>query len=405
MIYQADWLFPGDGPPIRDGWIQVERDRIAATGSASGLPADIPEGGLRRFGGCAILPGLVNAHCHLELTALHDRLDRGKPFPTWAQQLRGYTAALDHENYRHAAREGVRRLLAGGCATVLDVGNTGAALEVLAEGPLRALACVETLGQDPALAAGRFGAAAALAGKFPPSDRFRSGLAPHAAYSCSPDLLRRLLDEQVRRGLPVTIHAAESREEAELFASGTGPLAEYCRSIYPAAQWAQRAEGTTTIRWLESQDCLPDGVIIVHGNMLDDQDMDILARRGATVVHCPSSHAFFAHPRFPYEKLKARGIPVALGTDSLASGDSLSMLDQMRLFSENYPEVPVEEVIRMATVNGARALGLNDTGLLKAGYRADFVAIKIGEGKVFGSGLSVPETFVDGKAAAIFTGS
>jgi aminodeoxyfutalosine deaminase len=366
MLHTASLFFPGDGPPIRDGWILVEGGLIAGIGSGGGFPDGVP---VTRHPGCAILPGLVNLHCHLELTTLYDRLEAGKPFPTWVEQLRGYTAGLDDSNYRHAAQEGVRRLLAGGCTTVLDVGNTGAALPVLAESPLRAIGCVETLGLDPALAEPRFADAAARAARTQATGRFRPGVAPHAAYSMSPELLRRVIAEQRARGLPVTLHAAESREEAELFAHGTGPLAEYCRRIYPDAP---RHKGTTPVRWLESEGLLPDGVILVHGNMLDEGDMDILARRGATVVHCPSSHRFFGHPRFPYEALRARGINVGLGTDSLASGDSLSMLEQMRLFSENYPEVPVEKVVAMATVNGARALGLKDVGLLKPGYRADF---------------------------------
>ena len=352
----------------------MEGDRITATGSAPDFPADVPGDAVRRYEGCALLPGLVNLHCHLELTTLHDRLDRGKPFPVWVEQLRGYTAGLDDADYRRAARVGVERLIAGGCTTVLDVGNTGDALPVLAEGPLRAFACVETLGLDPKLAETRAGHAAALAARTPPSERFRPGVAPHAAYSTSPALLRRVLESQRARGLPVTIHAAESREEAELFARGTGPLADYCRRIYAGAP---RRRDTTPVRWLESEGLLPDGVVLVHGNLLDEADMDLLARRNATVVHCPSSHAFFGHPRFPYEALRARGINVGLGTDSLASGDSLSMLEQMRLFSERYPDVPLADVTALATVNGARALGLKDTGLLKAGYRAEFVTVPL----------------------------
>lgn len=175
-------------------------------------------------------------------------------------------------------------------------------------------------------------------------------------------------------GLPHTLHAAESREEAELFASASGPMQEFCERIFPDAP---RHHGTTPIRWLESRGLLPDGALIVHGNTLDDADLEILARRGATVVHCPSSHAFFGHPRFPYEKIRARGIPVCLGTDSLASGDSLSMLEQMRLFSENHPGVPPEDVLAMATTVAARALGAGDKiGLLKKGYRADFAVLE-----------------------------
>lgn len=364
----ADWLYPGDGQPLRNGWIRVEGGRITETGTGA-LPADAAK---TEHAGAALLPGLVNAHCHLELTTLHDRLDREKPFPTWVEQLRGYTAGLDAAAYRRAAREGVRRLLAGGCTTVLDVGNTGEALGVLADpaaSPLRAFACVETLGLDPALAETRYAAAAARAGATPSTDRVRPGVAPHAAYSTSKELFRMLVDHQRARGLPVTVHLSESREEAELFASGSGPLADYCRRIYVGAPWHR---GYTPVRWLEREGLLPDGAVVVHGNMLDDADMDILARGGATVVHCPSSHAFFRHPRFPYAALRARGVNVALGTDSLASADSLSMLEQLRLFRAQYPEVSLPEALELATVNGARALGLADVGLLKPGYQADF---------------------------------
>ncbi len=374
LHYSASWLFPGDGPPVREGWIRVEDDRIVAAGTGP-LPADAGRGAVRRLEGCALMPGLVNAHCHLELTTLHDRLDAGKPFPVWVEQLRGYTAGLGPADYRRAARVGVERLLAGGCTAVLDVGNTGEALSVLAGSPLRALALVETLGLDPGLAELRCEAAAALAESVAGDpDRFRGGVTPHAAYSCSPELLRRVLARQRARGLPVTLHASESREETELFATGTGSLAEYCRRIYADAP---PHRGTTPVRWLESLGLLPDGVVLAHGNTLDDADMEILARRDATVVHCPSSHAFFGHPRFPYEALRARGIAVCLGTDSLASGDSLSMLEQARLFRATHPEVAAWEVLALASA-GARALRLGRVGLLKPGFAADFIVVRAG---------------------------
>jgi cytosine/adenosine deaminase-related metal-dependent hydrolase len=398
VIFSASWLFPGDAPPVREGWIEVAGDRIARAGSGV-PPAGKP---VRRFGG-ALMPGLVNAHCHLELTALRGRLDRGRPFPAWVGQLRDTTSAYAPSDYLDAAAEGVRQLLAGGCTAVLDVGNTGEAVRALAESPLRALAFVEALGLDPALAEARFEAAARAAegaAGVPATERFRPGVTPHAAYSCSPELLRRVLGYLRARGLPVTLHACESREEAELFAAGTGPLAEFCLRIYPEAP---RHEGTTPIRWLESMGLLPDGAIIAHGNTLDAVDMEILARRGASVAHCPSSHAFFGHPPFPYEELRARGIGVCLGTDSLASGDSLSMLEQARLFRANRPSVPAWEAVAMASAAGARALGLKDCGLLRPGFSADFIAVAAkdpenpfdGEGNPLVEHVSIGGTPVD----------
>jgi cytosine/adenosine deaminase-related metal-dependent hydrolase len=232
--------------------------------------------------------------------------------------------------------------------------------------------CVELLGLDPVQAQARLEGALQKVGKYPSTDRFRAGIAPHAAYSGSTDLLRATIEYQTLRGLPVTIHAAESREEAELFASTSGPLQAFCKRIFPTAP---EHRGLSPVRWLESQGLLPDGLILVHGNTLDDTDMEILARRKATVVHCPSSHAFFGHPRFPHEKLRAHGIPVCLGTDSLASGDSLSMLEQMRLFAANYLDIPYADIVAMATSTAAQTLGMTGVGVLKAGYKADFIAV------------------------------
>lgn len=408
LIYTASLLYSGDGAPVRDGWIRVEEGRITAVGDAADLPQDVPRDAIRRVEDGVLMPGLVNLHCHLELTGLSGRIEAGHRFPEWVGLLREHAAGFTASDYREAAREGIRRLVAGGCTTILDVGNTGEALSALADSSLRAFACVEVLGLDPALAEARFQAAEDLLARRQERDaharknaedakdakddkggvgdgdgekarRFHPGLAPHAVYSMSPALLRRTIDHQRARGLPVTIHAAESREEAELFATGTGPLADYCRMIFPGAP---RLRGTTPVRWLESEGLLPDGLILVHGNTLDAEDMDILARRGATVVHCPSSHAFFGHPRFPYEELRARGINVALGTDSLASGDSLSMLAQMRLFAEGHPDVPEEEIVALATINGARALGLRDVGLLRPGWKAEFVARRSGSDEI-----------------------
>ena len=375
MLYQADWLFTLDGPPLKQGWLRVENGRIAALGPGETLPTTEP---VQRFEGCTLLPGLINAHCHLELTGLEDELQPGKSFPDWVKDLQGAAADLKPSDYRTAAEDGIRRLLQGGCTTVLDVGNTGEALKALAASPLRAFAYVEVLGLDPAVATSRFENAESLARTLPSTDTFHPGLAPHAAYSCSVDLLHSVMEYQKSHRLPVTIHAAESREEAELFASASGPMQDFCKRIYPATP---EHRGTTPVQWLESEGLLVDGALIIHGNTLDDADIEILARRKATVVHCPSSHTFFGHPRFPYEKLRAHGIPVCLGTDSLASGDSLSMLDQMRLFSENYPEVAAEEILRMTTATAVQALGLGEvTGKLKIGYQADFITLKKGEG-------------------------
>ncbi len=373
MLYQADWLLSPDGAPLRGGWLRVEGDRITAVGTGADLPQD-PE--VKSFPGCVLLPGFINAHCHLELTSLHNRLTPGNAFPVWVDELRSHTGSFDPSHYRDAVLEGIDLLLRGGATTVVDVGNTGEALPPLAEGPLRAFGLVETLGLDPSLSVSRFAHASSLAARSKDTTLFHAGVTPHAAYSCSPQLLEAVLSHQRATGTPFSLHASESREEADLFASAAGPLQEFCRRIFPGAP---EHPATTPVQWLESLGLLPERALIVHGNHLDAKDIAVLKRRNASVVHCPSSHAFFGHQSFPYRALKAQGIPVCLGTDSLASGDSLSMLDQIRLFRKSFPEATTLEALRMATVSGARALGMEDElGVLKPGFKADFIAVRTG---------------------------
>jgi len=365
MLYQADWILTLDGPPIRNGWIRVEGDRIAAMGG----PADIPKAAeVRRFPDCVLLPGLINAHCHLELSALRGLLPPNLPFPSWVKALREATAGFSPVNYRDSSRKGIVEMILGGTTTVVDVGNTGEALPALSESPLRSFGMVETLGLNPASAPEKFRTATELAAPW------RGGLAPHSAYACSPALLASVIEHQKNRGLPITLHAGESREEMELFSSGTGPLQDFCRALYPQAPTHR---DTTPIRYLDSMGLLPEGVLLVHGNYLDGTDIGILRRCRATVVHCPSSHAFFGHAPFPYARLREAGVPVCLGTDSLASGDSLSMLDQMRLFRSSYPEIKAEEALGMATKIPAAALGRgSELGILCPGFKADLIAVR-----------------------------
>jgi cytosine/adenosine deaminase-related metal-dependent hydrolase len=345
------------------------------------------------------MPGLINAHCHLELAGLGGKIPPG-PFPTWVEGLRAFTAALDFENYRVAARQGIGQLLAGGTTTVVDVGNTGGALPALAQGPLRAFGLVEVLGLDPAIALSRIQTAKELAQKWHGSALLNAGLTAHAAYSCSPQLFAQAGDFQQSRG-PFTFHAAESREEAELFVSDSGPLAEYCRRIYPPAP---RHRHTSPIAYLEEEKLLPDRTLVVHGNTLSSEDIGILKRRQASVVHCPSSHAFFGHPPFPFKALRAAGIRICLGTDSPASGNSLSMLDQIRLFLREFPEVEAREALRMATRDAAKALGMDGLlGTLHPGHQADFIAVRPADAgsdlhhAVLGNGAAVKVSVIAGK--------
>ncbi len=371
MLYQAKWVLPLDRPPLPGGWLKTEGDQIVAIGSEADLPKNAE---VLNLPDCSLVAGFINAHCHLELTDFKNQLKRGLPFPTWVESLQALAKTMDLNRYLSSAQKGIEHLLAGGTTTVVDVGNTGAALSALGNSPLRSIGLIEVLGLDPASAAKNFEYARALAlAVNPTSTKMQTGLSVHSAYACSSNLMAKTWDFQEHRG-PKTFHAAESREESEFFERDSGLLREFCLRFYKDHPPHHQS---TPFRFLNGEGLLPDRPLVVHANLVTAHDFQMLQRIDATIVHCPDSHAFFGHPPFPFSQFKARIIPVCLGTDSLASGDSLSMLDQMRLFQKRFPQNTAQEILRMVTRTAAQALGLGkQTGGLTIGLKADFIAIR-----------------------------
>jgi cytosine/adenosine deaminase-related metal-dependent hydrolase len=175
------------------------------------------------------------------------------------------------------------------------------------------------------------------------------------------------------RSGPYTLHVAESAEEADLFREGKGALWEFCRRIFPGLA---HPGGESPIGFLGRRGLIPKGSLLAHCNWADEADISILAAAEASVVHCPRSRAFFGHGGFPLEAFRAAGVNLCLGTDSLASNDGLSLFDEMAEFRREHPGVPAEEILAMATVNAARALGMpGDLGRLAPGAKADLIAV------------------------------
>jgi cytosine/adenosine deaminase-related metal-dependent hydrolase len=244
----------------------------------------------------------------------------------------------------------------------------------LAAIPLRSFPYLEIIGLDPALAPARFADAQARLALAPaPSDRYRPGLTCHAPYSCSPDLLGLVAAAGAARSGPYTLHVAESAEEAAMFREGRGALWDFCRRIFPGLE---PSAGETPIGFLGRRGLIPKGSLFAHCNWADDDDIGILAATETSVVHCPRSRDFFGHGGFPWDCLRAAGVNICLGTDSLASNEGLSLFDEMAEFRRERPGVKAEEILAMATVNAARALGMRDElGCLKRGAKADLIAV------------------------------
>jgi cytosine/adenosine deaminase-related metal-dependent hydrolase len=370
LIYRARYVVTMDGPPLAGGCVRVQGDRIVQVGALDDM--DLRHDTVRDVPDAVILPGLINAHCHLELGMARGLLPRGEAFPMWVSRLRKSLEGAGPEAYAQAVRLGALECLKHGTTTVVDVGNSGTAWNELASLPLRAYPYLELIGLDPAAAPARLAEAEArLAAAPAPSERFRPGITCHAPYSCSPELLRAAAERATRRG-PYTLHVAESAEEMAMFREGRGALFEFCRRIYPALR---PGPGESPIAFLGRRGLIPRGSLFAHCNHADAEDISILAATVTSVVHCPRSRAFFGHGGFPYAAYRAAGVNVCLGTDSLASNEGLSLFDEMAEFRRARPDVPGRDILAMATIDAARALGRADLGRLAPGAKADFIAV------------------------------
>jgi len=371
IAYQADWILCGTQPPIPNGFLLVDRDRIATVGRS-----EVPQGVERlAYPGCAIAPGFVNAHAHLELTLFHD-LFHGLAFPDWIRLLtRLKYEKCSREAFRASARLGVAEMLRGGVTTVGEVMDIPTGWEAMLEFGLQGVAYQEVFG--PAEDA----APQALRGLREKVENYRKhetstqrvGLSPHAPFSVSPALYERVRDFARRDGLRMTAHIAESADETLFVRDGDGPFADAHRKrgikVVPRA--------CSPVAYLDRMGLLGPDMLLVHAVETDDEDHALIQARGAFVVYCPKSNAYLGHRIAPVAAMRSRGIPVALGTDSLASNDGFDMFAEMRMVVEQQ-QLRCEDALSMATIEGARALGLEmELGSLEAGKRADFSVITL----------------------------
>lgn len=371
-LIRASWLAPVSSPPLRDGALRVLGGRIAAVGTARDL---LPRPGdeVVDFPGCVLAPGLVNAHTHLELSGLSGFAPA--PFLEWvARDMIPARLRLGPADYAAAAREGARRLRADGVTAVGDFSTGDWAVEALAGAGLRGTVYWEVIGNDPALADGLCRTAEAWARR-PAPEGIRRGIAPHAPYSVSWILLKGLGDAATAAAAPVAVHAGELAEEGDLLMRGEGPFAAFMRDR--GIPWAPPPQGASPVPYLETLGVWGPGGLAVHANYLAEADVALLARRGVSVVFCPGSHAFFGHRDHPLPRLLAAGVNVGLGTDSTASNDGLSLRREMRRAAEAFPALAPADVLAMATLGGARALGIaHEAGSLEVGKAADLAVFR-----------------------------
>jgi cytosine/adenosine deaminase-related metal-dependent hydrolase len=363
-IYAADWVLPVEGEPIERGGVAVEGGRVVAVG-----PADELEGERRDFPEAAIVPGLVNAHTHLEY-AVYAGFGDGLPFGPWLHTHIERKARIGWDEFVAIARLGAAESLAGGVTTVGDASFSGAAA-VAAHGlGLRALVYLEVFGADPSRVEELRARIEELEGEV--GERVLLGVSPHAPYSVSAEVYAAAYS----LGRPVATHVAESDDETDFMLRGRGPIAAVSE-IDPA--------GRTSVRHLAAHGLLEPRVLAAHCVKVDDEEIELLAEQDVAVAHCPRSNALLGCGVAPLRALLDAGLRIGLGTDSPASTPSLDMWEEMRAAvyaararAERPDALGASEALELATLGSARALGLADEiGSLAAGKRADLAVVSL----------------------------
>lgn len=365
-------------PPLRDGAVVVDGEQIQWVGPSAHAEAARHE----QLGECVLLPGLVNAHSHLELTGLRGFLE-GLEFRDWLRVLTEVRATvLTPNDIADAARLGVSEALRAGITTLADCTATGASLDAMRDAGIRGRVYLETFGPDAAqressMRALRAGVDALRSRSTP---LVEIGVSPHAPYTVSRALYASVAAYAAAEGLPVATHIAESAAEVAFVRTGSGPFAERlrARSIEVQATQASPVQLLATTGLLDTQ------LLCIHAVHVDDTDIATVASAGATVVHCPVSNAKLGQGIAPVIAMRDAGIPVGLGTDSVASNDGTDLIVEARqavLLQSLRAQVPdaltSRDVLQMATRDGAAALGWSDLGVLAPGRPADLCAFRI----------------------------
>jgi len=377
--YRCRWLISMDGEPLENGAFVIEQNRFLDAGAATQVLSRNP-GDVVDLGECIVLPGLINAHCHLDYSSLRGSILPSRNFPQWISRINALKRSLSDEDYLKAMNLGFAELRRSGVASVFNIVATPQILPRLAPPRIRTWFFLELIDirprpwiDDAAFGSWLFFEPHNWLGGF--------GLSPHAPYTASAELYSAALAVVNSFKMPLTTHVSESVSEYQMFANGKGDLFDFLSKMGRPMKDCGRL---SPFRSLALSGLLPKDALLVHMNELDEADLKILERdewRSLSIVHCPKSNRFLHHRPFPMQALRERGFNICLGTDSLASNDSLNLFAEMRMAARNHSFLSAKELLEMVTVRPARAIGLEQSlGRIAPGYLADAVSIPFGGG-------------------------
>lgn len=373
-------VVPVARPPIEDGVVCVEGGRIAWVGPRAEIPATHQHGEEVDLGEVILLPGLVNAHCHLDYTGMAGQIAPPKSFTDWIKSMVSLKGSWSLGEFETSWHSGAAMLLRTGTTTVADIEAVPELIPAAWElTPLRIHSFRELINVRSRVPAGELVERAVNDWLSLPTTHNRVGLSPHAPYTTSTELLELAARAAHRRKWRLTTHIAESEQEFEMYMYRQGAMFEWLKGQRDVSECG----AGSPVQHLERCGYLDENLLAVHVNYLWRHDAGVLGRNEVSVAHCPRSHDYFQHLRFPREELESAGVNICLGTDSLATARKerdlpleLNLFSEMQVLAGKSPDVPPETILRMATLNGARALGMKGLiGELSEGAYADLIAI------------------------------
>ena len=384
MIIRARFVVTMDGAPVENGAVAVSGNRIVDVGRFDDIKTR-SAGNTLDLGEQVLLPGLINAHCHLDYSCLRGKISPQKSFTDWIRAINAEKSELSPKDYVASINDGFEEAKRFGTTAIA---NLTAFPELISQvqPPIRTWWFAELIDIRTPERANEFVDSAIEALKQTPC----WGLAPHALFTASSNLFRRCEEIAQREHILLTTHLAESRKEMEMFRAASGPLYEFIKSIgRPMNDCGKKTPLALFLDFIGSGGSPnhPRTIevnrpyllwIVAHLNELTEGDFELLERSNSKfhVVHCPRSHNYFGHSPFAFDRLRSLGFNVCLGTDSLASNETLSLFDEMRAFQKNFPQVSPEEIFQMVTVNSACALRQeNALGQIRPGFGADLIAV------------------------------
>lgn len=380
MLLRARCVVPVSQPPIDNGAVRIAGRRILAVGRWRDLSREF-SAPVHDLGESILLPGLINAHCHLDYTAMAGMFAPPRRFTDWIKLITAAKASWSDDEFAASWQQGATMLLRHGVTTVGDIEALPSLLPAMwNETPLRVFSFLEMTGirsrrQPVAVLHEALAHIARL--KHP---RCKAWLSPHAPYSTLPELLKLATSTARRRRWRVCTHVAESDQEFEMFLHGQGEMHD----------WLKRNDRDNSdcglgspVQHLARHRALHPSLLAIHVNYLAPGDAELLSQHRVQVVHCPRSHAYFRHQAFPFEALTTSGVNISLATDSLASvapnkqhPPQLNLFEEMRTFARQFQAVSPEAILQMVTTHPARALGHGGRlGELSPGAGADLIAV------------------------------